>query len=150
MVVKYHSGYAKTMYHMVQKQVCYRGHTEPPLTYKHQNKLEPFGQLIHTSQNAIEGLKVIGIKSKIWQRGKSVMNFMDHTDKCSVGLSIGYKKLVGAEVRSFCSWRMWHPRMKPEISHERPGHQTWRSKEDKVFWALRCLPSVQCISYNKS
>ena len=53
--MKYHSGYAKSMYYMVEKQVCHRKYNELPLTYEYQDKLYPFGQLVHKSKDAIEG-----------------------------------------------------------------------------------------------
>ena len=37
------------------------------------------------------------------QRGKAVMKSMDHTEKRSVGLSISYNKLSGAEVDPFAA-----------------------------------------------
>ena len=51
----YHSVYAKTMYHTAKKQVYHRGHNELPLTHKNQDKLDPLGQLIYRSKDAIEG-----------------------------------------------------------------------------------------------
>ena len=40
--------------------------------------------------------------------GRSVVKSMDHTEKCSAGVSIGYKKPAGAEVKSFCCWQIPH------------------------------------------
>ena len=82
--------------------------------------------------------------------GRSVMKSMDHTKKCSAGLSIGYNKPAGAEVKSFCFWQTQHPCTNVETSCDKPSHQTQQSREDKVLWVLKCLPSVQCILYNKS
>ena len=63
--MKYYSGYAKTIYLMVKKQVCYRGHSELPLTYKTFDKLGPFDQPICTSQDAIEGPKKRQVSSEV-------------------------------------------------------------------------------------
>ena len=65
--------------------------------------------------------------------GRSVMKSIDHTKKCLAGLSMGYNKLAGAEVKYFCHWQTRHPCTKAETSHDKPGHQTWRSREDKVL-----------------
>ena len=65
--------------------------------------------------------------------GRSVMKSIDHTKKCSAGLSIGYNKPAGAEVKSFCHWQTRHPCTNAETSCNKPGHQTRRSREDKVL-----------------
>ena len=67
LVVEYHIGYTKTAFHMAEKQVCYRGHSELPFTYKNQDKLDPFFQLIHTSRDAIEGPTKQQISNKVHQ-----------------------------------------------------------------------------------
>ena len=82
--------------------------------------------------------------------GRSVMKSIDHTKKRSAGLSIGYNKPAGAEVKSFCHWKTWHPRTNAETSCDKPGHQTWRSREDKVLRIPKCPPSAQCIFCGKS
>ena len=56
--------------------------------------------------------------------GKSVIKSIDHTQKCSAGLSIGYNKPAGVEVKSFCCWQTQHPCTNAETSHDKPGHQT--------------------------
>ena len=70
-------------------------------------------------------LLILSIQLKITlkdpQKGKSIVKSMDHTEKCLVGLSIGYNKPVGAEVRSLYSWKTQDLQMKLEISHKRPG-----------------------------
>ena len=38
-----------------KKQVYHRGRSELPINYKNWDKLDPFGQLIHTTKYAIEG-----------------------------------------------------------------------------------------------
>ena len=82
--------------------------------------------------------------------GRSVIESMDHTKKCSAGLSIGYNKPAGVKVKSLCSWQTQHLCTNAETSCNKPGHQTLRNREDKVLWIPKCPPSVQCISYNKS
>ena len=54
--------------------------------------------------------------------GRSVMKSIDHSKKRSAGLSIGYNKLAGAEVKSFCRWQTRHPRTNAETSHDKPSH----------------------------
>ena len=82
--------------------------------------------------------------------GRSIIKSIDHTEKSSAGLSIGYDKPAGAEVKSFCHWQTWHPRTNAETSCNKPSYQTWQSREDEVLWIPKCLPSVQSISCNKS
>ena len=82
--------------------------------------------------------------------GRPVIKTMDHTEKCSAGLLIGYHKPAGPEVKSFHHWQTQHPCTKAETSCDKPSHQTWQSSEDKVLCITKCPPSAQCISCNKS
>ena len=51
--MKYRSGYAKTIYHMVKNQMSYEDTVSYPSPTKKGDKLDPFGQLIHTRKDAI-------------------------------------------------------------------------------------------------
>ena len=82
--------------------------------------------------------------------GRSVMKSIDHTEKRSAGLSMGYNKPAGAEVKSFCHWQTQYPRKKADTSCNKPSHQTRQSREDKVLQIPKCPPSAQCMFYNKS
>ena len=87
--MKHYSGYAKSTYHIVEKQVCHRGHSELTLTHKNWVKLNPFGQPINTSKDAVEGPTKRQVSNKVY------------TEKYSVGLLIGYNKTAEEAVRSF-------------------------------------------------
>ena len=78
--------------------------------------------------------------------GRSVMKSIEHTEKHSAGLSIGYNKPAGAEVKSFCCWQTQHPRTNAETSRNKPSHQTWQSREDKALWIPKC-PQVHNASF---
>ena len=79
-------------------------------------------------------------------RGRSVMKSMDHTEKCSAGLSSSYNKQAGAEVKSFHHWQTWHPCTNAETSCYKPSYQTLGSREDEVLQIPKCPPCAQCIS----
>ena len=53
--------------------------------------------------------------------GGSIMKSIDHTQKRSAGLSMGYNKPAGAEVKSFCHWQTQYPRTNAENSCNKPG-----------------------------
>ena len=56
--MKCSSGYTKTTYHVVQKQVCHKGHSELPNTHKDWAKYNPYGQLIYIGRDTVEGPKM--------------------------------------------------------------------------------------------
>ena len=55
-------------------------------------------------------------------------------------------KPAGAEVKLFCCWQTWHPNTNAETSLDKPGHQTWQNREDKVLWIPKC-PQVCNASF---
>ena len=57
--------------------------------------------------------------------GRSVMKSIDHTEKCSVGVSMGYNKPAGAEAKYFFYFQTQYPRTNAETSCDKPSHQTW-------------------------
>ena len=73
------------MHNVVKKQMSYSQYGELNLPHNHGDQLDPFGQLIHNSKHAIE-------QPAEWL----VCNeSIDHTEKRSAGVSIGYNKPAG-------------------------------------------------------
>ena len=61
---------------MVKNQVYHRGYSELPLSHKNLDKLDPFGQLIHISKDAIEGPTKRQVSDKVYEPYREVLSWV--------------------------------------------------------------------------